>query len=327
MRNSYYLLIILLLFNSVIFSQSKSPSNLKIPYPVNYSTQYYGDGFKYVNLRSYNIRPDWYPVYQNFIGKIKKIKQSEFEAKLKFGEFQIGALKSFSIKYFNDKGNSIKICYYNSDSNLTAKIFFAYDNCEKLIEINVIRFDISDSNSDSLLLRKYIYLYNKDENLIEQTVYDTTNRISRKLKNKFDIYGNLIESNDYDLEGDLLSNSTYTIDEIGNYAENNSNKFYSEFLRFHHSSLYNAKGNIIEERINHKALNEILTLFLYDNSGNLTQIKFTYPNSKVANFIKDTAYSDIRYEYQYDEIGNWISQIKYTNEIPMECTKREIEYY
>ena len=113
---------------------------------------------------------------------------------------------------------------------------------------------------------------------------------------RFKIYnekGNKIEENYYNSNGSLIYKNTYKYDEKGNKIEE---YHYDEDGKFNYKTTYkyDEKGNTIE--INN-----------YNSDGRLDS-KYTY-------------------KYKYDKNNNWIQQVKYKNNKPIQITERIIEYY
>ena len=56
-----------------------------------------------------------------------------------------------------------------------------------------------------------------------------------------------------------------------------------------------------------------------DKNGNVVELRYNTPDHSVA--------FNNRYEYTYDEIGNWTSRIKYQDGIPIDLLERTYVYY
>ena len=106
----------------------------------------------------------------------------------------------------------------------------------------------------------------------------------------YDEKGNKIEENHYDSDGNLSSKDTYEYDEKGNNIERN---WYDSdgSLNYKYTYKYDEKGNMIE----------------YNTDGRFGE-KYTY-------------------KYEYDKNNNWIQQVTYEDNKPIQITERIIEYY
>ena len=137
----------------------------------------------------------------------------------------------------------------------------------------------------------------------------------------FKIYnekGNKIEENYYNSNGSLIYKNTYKYDEKGNKIEEN---YYNSNGRLYSKTTYkyDEKGNIIEK--NNYDSNDLFnkTTYKYDEKGNTIEI-----NNYNSDGRLDSKYT---YKYKYDKNNNWIQQVKYKNNKPIQITERIIEYY
>jgi len=215
--------------------------------------------------------------------------------------------------------------YFSSDSNLINKTFNKYDELGNIVESNVFGFDNNYSISDSSLIYNYMFLYDNQFNQIERTVYDSNNRILRKLINKFDDKGNIIESNDYNSDGILFSKSNFERDKNGNYIEINEDNstFSNNILSFKYIHKFDSKGNIIEKTVKYYGHPKITTKYNYNSSVLIDEKSFL-----INIFNGNKIYQDKSiYEYKFDHYGNWIQKHIYKNEIKTGYIERMIEYY
>lgn len=81
---------------------------------------------------------------------------------------------------------------------------------------------------------------------------------------------------------------------------------------------YNSKGVLIEE-ISNTNEGEQTTKRVYDDYGN--ELEF-----QMFKFGGTDDYK-ITYTYEYDDKGNWVKSVMYTNSEPELVITREIEYY
>ena len=88
------------------------------------------------------------------------------------------------------------------------------------------------------------------------------------------------------------------------------------------------------------------SLYTYDDHGNTIEenrrgddgrlfYKFSYEYDAKKNITMRTKYKSdgsvygakMTYNYRYDDIGNWIEKISYSDSVPKYIQKREFEYY
>ena len=106
----------------------------------------------------------------------------------------------------------------------------------------------------------------------------------------YDEKGNIIEENYYDSDGNLSSKDTYEYDEKGNNIEKNN---------------YDSDGSLNSK-----------TTYKYDEKGNMIE------------YNTDGRFGEkYTYKYEYDKNNNWIQQVTYEDNKPIQITERIIEYY
>ena len=140
------------------------------------------------------------------------------------------------------------------------------------------------------VLNNYFNIYNEKGNKIEDNFYDSDGNLSSKDTYEYDEKGNNIEKNNYDSDGSLNSKTTYKYDKKGNKIEDNS---------------YDSDGSLNSK-----------TTYKYDEKGNMIE------------YNTDGRFGEkYTYKYEYDKNNNWIQQVTYEDNKPIQITERIIEYY
>jgi hypothetical protein len=109
-----------------------------------------------------------------FKGKMKSRTTTSYLIVNKFGEITKGEiLYSYAYKY-DDKGNCIECCSYNSDGSLRYKEIYKYDDKGNQIES-------CSYNSDGSLSSKQIYKYDDKGNWVKEIIYKGEAEIADKI--------------------------------------------------------------------------------------------------------------------------------------------------
>ena len=105
------------------------------------------------------IENDW--TKDNLKGKVLSYSEFSYQAESQFGNIKKGKRERSSSyldyqKKFDEKGNVIKLNFYNSDGSLANKRSWEYDKNGNVIELN-------DYNSDGSAFEKETFKYEYDE--------------------------------------------------------------------------------------------------------------------------------------------------------------------
>ena len=255
------------------------------------------------NLQSYNL-----------FGRVKTIKESVYKAVIKNDKITPGLKTSYSLnfgdsyQYFNNLGNLTSEKNYYANKKLANKYKYKYDKSDKLIE--------SIFGKSKEILFRTEFLYKKDGKLFgEKTYYE--NFVIDIILYLFDKKGNYIGEEYYDDDGNKLSTGTYVFDKSG---------LHLEYIKRKADGLIICKELFGYDGYGNKIKKEILIVhhchkivYRYDSNQNETD-EIIY---KSENEIEKHR----RYEYSFDETGNWVSKILFENNIPVVIYKRIIEYY
>lgn len=254
----------------------------------------------------------------NLRGKVKFISETHYDAVEKFGEITKGDIVKFSFTAtaiimhtaYNEKGNKTEGTEFDTNHKILRNSNYKYDEKGNIIEGNWY-------NGDGSLSDKFTCKYDKKGNIIEYNWYRGDGSLSNKFTYKYDKKGNMIERNlnFYDTYGELSSSpkDIFKYDEKGNMIERNVYDADKKITN-RHIWKYNKKGKKTE-------MNSYKDGVLIDTRK--------YDNYENEIYSYDTDYGGaITYKYKYDNQGNWIERIEYSeNNNPYEITEREIEYY
>ncbi len=172
--------------------------------------------------------------------------------------------------------------------------------------------------------------------LIEGLEYDANGTLAFKWTYTHDAVSGLIEEKRFTPDGTFFSRATYRYDADGNLIEENRFPPHSK-NHFRWIYKYDTAGRLIEE--SHYMIRSGITPERRVNSLNSRRV-FVYDQNGV--LIEETRYNGLgkimtkkHYQYEYDKIGNWISQT--ASEplpnpdglplIPTEITHRKITYH
>jgi len=221
------------------------------------------------------------------------------------------AASSYINKYkYNLAGKPIEELYSIMDGSSQWRVEISYNN--KGLNDTITTFDI-----DSNIVEMRTYKYDKSNEPAEISVYGEGAKLLFKYSVKNDPKNNSKETNIIDASGNTLLNYT-------DYF--NSNK---QFIKKHNVTRkfeikgfvlykYNSKGVLIEE-ISNTNEGEQTTKRVYDDYGN--ELEF-----QMFKFGGTDDYK-ITYTYEYDDKGNWVKSVMFTNSEPELVITREIEYY
>ncbi len=257
---------------------------------------------------------------ENIRGKVKSYTFQEYDVIIKNNQIEKGQLLEDCIykSIFDDKGNNIKLTYYDIEGNILEERLFTYNEKNNIIseinysnnKINTVEIYEYDSCGN---LSKRTY-YREYRNPISKYIYEYKNQIVLEhcyLNDKYDYFwfykydtkGNQIESkitaeketilydNTCVKKGDCFYKRTYKYDDYGNVIEmtdyNTDNSIcYQVFCK------YNELGDVIKTKT-----------------------------------VKNQEEELILFEYEFDSRNNWTKLIAYENNIPITITERTFEYF
>jgi YD repeat-containing protein len=254
----------------------------------------------------------------NLKGKVKCVKETSYRVeKNGDGNFLFiarenrKACKKDMQTLFDDRGNGIEIIFFNSDESISSK---------SEIEHNTQNNALGESRYDSegKLLFKKKYKYNSKGKRIEEINLDADGKTQFISISTTDKNGDEVESLMFSENGSVDIKWISKFDKKGKRIEMrrlDEEADYEVLFSFK----YDNEGKLIEE-IEHRADGKIITKtsFKYDQSGQVVEEIFTDEDNNSELWV---------FEYEYDEVGNWIKRIEIKENKPVYLVVRDIDYF
>lgn len=304
---------------------------------------------------------------KNLKGKVKKLIETKYRAReingqvekdkflnktlymfneggnlLKTGHFVGDNVSWEYIHIYDSNGNRIEETRYEPDGSISWQKTYAYNNSGKQTEMEslgpngklIFKF-ISTYDAQGNITKKdrygrsgreghsFKFIYDPKGKLTEEYYLKPNQRTDYRIVYKYDNQGNKTELYLYDAKEKLQEKQTFFYDEKGQLTENvifDAPNFLPRKIIFS----YNDKGDqnvrsryTVEGQLLEKDTNE----YRYNETGNLTSRKY----HKFYQGAKDT-YEDFQYA-NFDENGNWLKEIYFSNAKAQVISEREIEYF
>ena len=257
---------------------------------------------------------DYYPLSSHYVSGAKKITIRSFLPKIVNGNLQL--------QYEKTKGN-----------------FDLYFNIEGLL--------IQSEHLANFKEGKTIYSYNAKKKLVRaELLHKVTNEIKFQSEFTYDTKGRIKTERCYtflfkECSGLSQLNHTYSCNlEIINESTNPDDDYGSVIIITHDETQKTIETRSIEsykKRVNwYKKVfdkkDQLLRKYVFDEFGQTTSIIEYKPNNEkgaTPSYIRFSAHKDIIKDdiFQYDEKGNWISQLVTLNGEPYNYHERTIEYF
>ena len=270
---------------------------------------------------------------EKLLGNVKRVKESEYEVKLKFEKWEVGNLTESITTHYNFDGYKelYESIYYKSSRIESSKLpytyrqIFNYDYSKNTIFVE--EMSKCGSCPQIKVLGKRLIKYENNGT----TFFGADGKIEWKSVKYEDKNGKTIDVG-YDKDGKLISENT-------TYVNENSEKIVefkttetseSGKLQLLEKTITTEKPDYIQESYNLYASDE-LTINRTSSFDKVTKLK-TFEN---ATFYDSKGTTIERYDYEFDEKGNWIKKTrsKWVEKFgktyfePQEIIKREISYY
>jgi len=188
----------------------------------------------------------------NLFGKVKFVKEINYEAVEKFGEIVEGYTLHTYESTYDEKGNLIKWCR-ESETFLEGIICTEYNVDEKGNQIGITY------NSQNNIKYKLVRNYDSNGKEIESNSYDKNNNLTTKVKSELDKNGNAIKDRMYNSYGNLESVTERKFDKNGNCIE----------------AISKTNTDVIFQKWEEQ---------MYDKFNNLINWKLTIPSSRTVHF-------------------------------------------
>ena len=240
------------------------------------------------------------------------VEDTKPKSKMKFGKNATIAVIVPSIiivsvvlfKFFGTEAKATKVKSDLNKLNLIGKV-----KSVLLLQTFIIDNNGKENNDK---IKSHFILYDEIGNIIGSELYND-GKLSAKYVRKYNNQGKLIDETSYDPFGNINENTTHTYDEKGNPAEFHQK---SRTFEYKTSSLYDEKGNIIQQTENHTGSKQAIRTFTYkyDSKGrkveevesNNPQRPITYTYDKNGNMVK----KEIDHMFKYDINGNTLEEIE-----------------
>ena len=231
---------------------------------------------------------------------------------------------------YNDHGNLIS--EIDSTSYAVQTIIYMYDDDQRLIgkEKNVVRDDFKMVSWETKVT------YSNDQRKEVQTTYDwDTGGVSEEYMNIYDNSGHLILSDmGIGRENAIIPKHIYQYDENGNKIFE-SNIMNGDALLSNYYFEYDNNGLFKSRQYQPTENGEkyVEEYYEYDQHGNITlQRLIDYEGIESAEKLTEVKRTDYKFEYEYDDKGNWTRYILTIDDEnpygkPEIIVEREIEYY
>lgn len=328
MKKTFCFIIVFLLIIPIVFSQTNTNLPRVNTIPTDFGRFSKVSGGVHIPVdRTRSARDKFPPRYvsNELKGNVKTLKETNFVGFEKFGKYDIQEIKSFSISQFDAGGLLLVRNDYDIDNSLIRKCTNTFNDKKKPIEC-------ISTNLDGSVRSKYTYQYNSSGNIIEENSFDLKNTLIEKVINTYD--DNLSARSIYNTGGELLGKFTFKYYESGSYNETYYEKSSNGTLHFKYINKYikvnNSNYKLVVFIESNYGYPDIKTNYKYDDLGN--------PIKKNSYLISDKKYKaiegwDTTYEYEYDIIGNWITQKEFVSapekgyKEQVGYLERKIEYY
>ncbi|MDR1730330.1 MAG: hypothetical protein LBR52_06680 [Prevotellaceae bacterium] len=249
-------------------------------------------------------------------GKVKQITEWQYLAVEKFGKVVKGDLYRQEgwdlIMDFDEQGYFSKITHIDISGNEVGHTDYLYNEQKQLVEI--LTYDAEGGFSD-----KVMRTYDEKGRIYEVAMINSSGGISGSVLIDYDENAHTVTEDTYNSQGKLLRKEVRQL---------NKNKFPVE------TKIYDGEKNVINHRketFEKSGLRNALTVFSpeesilmnisfkYDKKGNLIQQEGTDENGET--------FLPVRYEYEFDEHGNWTQRVEFIGEKPTFVLERQFEYY
>lgn len=317
-------------FFSIHINYSQTPINLTTLKEENLNgsikTLYHSD-INYNTLSNGNV------FKQNITVEIK-FNQNNLPQELKRFE-KNGKLAGFKKFEYNKNGNIISESSFNNDSTIYSEIKYSYNSQNKQTEKhtydkegelkNMIKQNYDDTGNNIEIIsydkkmeveRKTVYKYDKDNRLVEHLNYNKFGKSILKRLLTYNVNGLFAEEKRF-LQGNYKNKVLFTYNDNSDLIKK---KYYSNTgdLKDNYTYEYNSnrqKTTFSELDVNNKTI--IQRVYNYDTRGNLIEV--IYRNSDNIITGKRTL--------KYDDFGNWVEIIEYSDNKVKNKRSRKFQYY
>jgi YD repeat-containing protein len=292
-------------------------------------------------------------------GQVRSYHERYYEAVLAGDSVVRGEAKRSNNRYYF---SPTRYYAFNQDGFIT-EFINRYGTHYKKYDANNRILESSSLDTNAALVRKVLYCYSKKGLLTTMEWYDGTGKKEATSTFKYDkaghvlyekekdAYDTYIDKYTYDKKGYLIEETSLENKEVWYTASYKNDSLgrkveiqYSEPDKHKSTTIntYNALGNLITQ--NYKRLDTLetrSTRFAYQENNILlsvitetNELKEIEHYDEKGNLVLHAVYEldgklrdEMKHQYIYDQTGNWIQQITFMNDTPIEVIVRLIEYY
>jgi len=286
---------------------------------------------------------------EKFYGNVKSVKQTKYVANDKFGELTkqkiepkddvsdrseiIHILDFYEYQFVDGKIVESKSFYldgniryehkYDRNDNIILSV--VYDKNGFLTDSTTRKYDTKNNLRESShysgtgkLMGKDIVKYISGRE-VERKVYKYQGELENIIRTKYENRGRRVIEYNYRVYDGVTFKSVSEFDSKGNEIEHHTFRSDTVTLSSSDYCKYNKSGKLVEYKSD-RIGDEYVSQHEYNNRGLVINDKTCFgPNDKNPSVQK--------YEYKFDENGNWIEKIEYKNNIPKYIYERIIKYY
>ena len=248
----------------------------------------------------------------NMKGRVKSMSQTTFDANpdgwtllwdgsaVKSGRAEKESERDRFDLEFDQRGNRLQLIEYKSDGGVHSKTTWAYNKVGTLSE---------EARHVDGRVFKTTYTYTANGNLAEETYSKSDGSKGSRTTHEYDKSGNEVKEIYYKSVDDH-NTYMYNHDTEGNKMEEFVfDKSGVSLGRYTHR--WDASGRCIEvTRYTPEGDMQYQISYSYDEYGNMVK-EIEEREEEDEGWIQDT----VTYKFEYDDIGNWITRVKFT-EVP-----------
>jgi len=252
-------------------------------------------GSIFFNCSSSDYDNDW--KRDNLKGKVRSVKELEYEAIEKFGEIEKGSFNSASETFYNKLGCEIEWKYFTSENELSYKIINKYIDNQRILESNWFR-------GDGSLMEREVYHYDEEGLLIGKEYYDSDGALDYKYTIEIEYWSNGKKRKESWLGSNQAFIKVLQFDENENEVEN---------LWFDSQVLQKERNQYTYDDNNHLIIHEKY------NSDDLLTEKFIFVVNDAGDVLEEDRFKSgvfvIEKEvYEFNEKGEKIERLIYDSD-------------
>jgi hypothetical protein len=276
-------------------------------------------------------------------GKIKTVATTVYRTSMKEGKIKLRSISQVQESSFNKAGYMISTAYQINSLSMgegpKRKIVYELDKDNKMLK--------ATNYKDAVEAMSTQYVYKKGQ--LMEAKYQEGEALLGTEYSTYDAKGNKLSSNSTNAEGNSLQKLEFTYTKENKLASKKKSKgeVLVAYTKYEYPSKEEEKTIDLETATEEETISSY-TIDTYDDNKNLLSSIEYSPDGKVKRkhlnqynkqgnkTLKqifdaegnEEAYNYMRYEYLYDEKGNWTQKVEFLkNGNSLDAVQREIEYY